>query len=485
MTLRPADLLGLPAPDLVFHVTLFRYAMVALVLAWAFVAARVRPVAAVAFGGLYALVACGFWMCVLGRPYGLFVDPSITRRVAECAVAAAAGGWEGVLSGERASGAGAWLGAHGLSARTLMLGPALVTPLVVALVGQLLYHLWSRRDRAWVGALLWLAFPSGDLDALRGPALLPGLWSHPLGALGFGATALLVLISTRDPRGRRWMVAGAVVAAAWLAAGVQWARLGESVTPLRPLQALLLVTLDQGLWLPLGWYGLVRRGEPGSRALVLGGLLALLPLPDAVRVEPWGPLALYRLGLMMAAAAPAAELCTYVGRALKGVRPALADVPDVRVGAAAALLALAPGSFPVWWTPVQLDGVFAESLDPVPVVVAEVAAAVQANTPPQAVVLAGREYAPAIAALAGRRVLRAPGLFAAPDEDARWKAEERVLAGRPDAPAARSYGVTHVLVGPGEFQEHGVESPDQLASRPSFRLVWVHPEGIRLYAVGG
>jgi hypothetical protein len=480
MSLRPADLLGLPAPDLVHDIALFRYVMVALAVLWALLVARAKPVAAVAFGGLYALGAAAFWVTLLGRPYGLFVDPAVTRRVAECAVAAAGGGWEGILSGEPARGVGAWLGRHGLAPSLLVHGPTLLAPLVVPLVGQLLYHLWSRRDRAWVGALLWLAFATGDLDALRGPALVPGLWAHPWGALGFVATAAGVLTGTRDPRGRRWLVAGAAIFAAWLGAALFWTALGEGVTPLGPFTRVLMVTLDQGLWLPLGWYGLLRRGEPASRALVLGGL-ALFLLPW--RVEPWGPLALYRLGLIMAAAAPAAELCTFAGRLLKEAQARLSDIPDVRAGAAAALLALAPGSFFVWWPPVQLDATFAESLDRVPATVLEVSAAVGEKTPRDAVVLAGREYAPAVAALAGRRVLRAPSLAPVPDDDARWKAEERTLAGRPDAPAARRYGVTHVLMAIGDFAEHGLTSPDELASLPGFRLVWQHPEGIRLYAV--
>jgi len=484
MTLRPADLLGLPAPDLAHHVALFRYAMVALVVAWVFVVARARPLLAVAFGAFYALIATLFWVTLLGRPYGLFADVAVTRRIAECAVAAGSGGWEGVLSGEAARGLGAWLGARGVSPRLLMLGPALLAPLVVPLIGFVLYQLWSRRDRAFVGALLWLAFPTGDLDGLRGPGVLPGLWAHPLGALGLLTSVIVVLVVARDPRGWRWAFVGVALAAAWLAAGAFWARLGESTTSVNAFHRVLLVTLDQGLWFPLGWYGLVRRGEPASRALALAGLaLFLLPWPALVRVEPWGPLALYRLGLILGAAGPAAELCARAGAALKRARATLAEVPDLRVGAAAALLALAPGSFPVWWSPVQLDAVFAESLDRVPGVVAEVADAVRTHAPPQSVVLAGPEYAPAVAALAGRRVLRAIALVPAPDEDERWKAEERVLAGRADAPAAKRYGVTHVLVAVGDFAEQGVESPELLVSRPGFRLVWQHPAGIRLYEV--
>ncbi|HET8644922.1 MAG TPA: hypothetical protein VFO85_05505, partial [Vicinamibacteria bacterium] len=273
-------------------------------------------------------------------------------------------------------------------------------------------------------------------------------------------------------------------AAAWVLAGAQWARLDEPTAALGLVGRLRAVTLDQGLWLPLGWYGFIRRGEPASRALAAAGLaLLLLPLPALVRVEPWGPHALYRLGLIMAAAAPTVELCAAAGAAIKEGLPRLAATQDARIGAAAMLLALAPGSFPVWWQPVQLDPVFADSLVPVGEVTLQAAAAVRTHTAPQAVVVAGHEYGPAVAVLACRRLLRAPALVPTADGDARWRAEERTLAGRPGAPAARPFGVTHVLMAVGDFQEHGLEAPEQLAARPRFRLVWQHAEGIRLYEV--
>jgi hypothetical protein len=450
---------------------------------WALVIARARPVFSVLFGALYALMAVAFWSAALARPYGLFVDPAITQRVAECAVATSSGpGWEGVLSGEPAASAGSWLAHLGIPPRALLFAPTLAAPLLIPLAGILLHQLWTRRDRAWTGALLWLAFPTGDLDGLSAAGLLPGTWAHPLGAAGVLASLLAVLVAARNRYTRRWVVVGSVLAALWVAAGVQWARLGEGTTPLGIVDRLLLVSVRQGLWLPVGWYGLLRRGEPAARALVLAGLVAFVLPPTAVlRIEPWGPLALYRLGLMMGAAAPAAEAAAYIGAALKRRVASLGGVSDIRVGAAAALLALAPGSFPVWWQPVQLDPVFAESLDAVPAIVVEAAAAVRAQTPPQAVVVAGPEYAPAVGALAGRRLLRLP-FRRAHDEDNRWRAEDRVLAGRPEAPAARPYGVTHVLIGVGDFADHGITAPEELAGR-GFRLLWQHPEGVRLYAV--
>lgn len=480
MSLRPGDLLGLPAPDLVQDLAAFRYAMVALALAWALIIIRVRPLVATLFGTIHAAAGVTFWTLALGRPYGLLIDPHVTRRVAECAVAAASGGWEGILSGQPAHGIGAWLGNIGLSPRLCMLGPSLLAPVVVPVIGALLYLFWSRRDRAWVASLLWLAFATGDLDALRGAGVVPGLWSHPIGALGLVATVAAVVLGARDDR--RWIPVGIAVAVAWIAAAAWWGRLGEPVSPTSAVQRVLLVTLDQGLWLPLGWYALLRRGEPASRALALAGL-AMLLMPAPVRIEAWGPHALYRLGLIMSASALVAEACATLGAALKRRVSVLSEVSDRRLGIAALLVVLAPGSFLVWWHPVQLDPVMAGSLDRVPAVVVEVAEAVRARTPPIAVVMASEEYAPALAALAGRRVLRAPALAQPDDGDARWTVEEKVLAGHTSDRLVQRYGVSHVLVAPGDFVDRGLARPEDLGRRGPYQLIYQHREGFRLYAI--
>jgi len=355
-----------------------------------------------------------------------------------------------------------------------------VVPLVAALVAAL----WARRDRAWLGALLWLAFATGNLDGLSGAGLVPGLWAHPLGALGLVATAAAVLALARVAERRwAWAVLAAAVAAGWLAAAAFWSALGEGVTPLGPLSRLLLVSLQQGLWLPLGAYGLVRRGEPASRALVAAGAALLLVPWPGVALEPWGPHAVYRLGLMLAAVAPLAEVCGLVGAALAARLPALRPRSALALGAALLLAGPGPGSFLVWWHPVQLDALYADSLDPVPSAIVQVAAAVRSHTGPQAVIVAAPEYAGAVTALAGRRVVRAPGFGRLDDSDDRWRAEQRVIEGRPGDRLVRRYGVSHVLLAPGDFVDRGLLRPEDLAARGPFTLVYQDAAGFRLYAV--
>ena len=185
----------------------------------------------------------------------------------------------------------------------------------------------------------------------------------------------------------------------------------------------------------------------------------------------------------MAAAGPVAELCAVAGAAAKRAHAGLENVVELRLGMAALLAVLAPGSFLVWWPPVQLDAVMAESLDPVPRVLVEVADAVRRHTGAESVVMASVENAPVVAALAGRRVLRAPSLVQPPDADARWLVEQKVLAGRTTDRLVRRYGVSHVLVAPGDFLDRGLEGPEELERLAAVQLVYVHPEGYRLYAL--
>src|SRR5262245_27418684 len=97
---RPGELLGLPPglPDLLSQAPALRYALVVLALGWALVVARARPWLALLAGIVFFEVAAGFWVAGLGRPYGLFADPAVTRRAAEVTVAAAAAGGEGFLA---------------------------------------------------------------------------------------------------------------------------------------------------------------------------------------------------------------------------------------------------------------------------------------------------------------------------------------------------------------------------------------------------
>lgn len=64
MTLRPADLLGLPDgfPDPLVHLVAFRYLLFALSLGWAFVVLRARRAWWTAAGAAWVVAAVGFWV---------------------------------------------------------------------------------------------------------------------------------------------------------------------------------------------------------------------------------------------------------------------------------------------------------------------------------------------------------------------------------------------------------------------------------------
>jgi hypothetical protein len=102
------------------------------------------------------------------------------------------------------------------------------------------------------------------------------------------------------------------------------------------------------------------------------------------------------------------------------------------------------------------------------------------------VVLASPAYAPAVAAVSGRRVLRAPTLMTPSDDDRRRRLERAVLTGEAPSPALLArYGLRYVLAAPGDFQDVGVDAPHELAARPHLRLRHVSREGFRVYEIVG
>ena len=104
-------------------------------------------------------------------------------------------------------------------------------------------------------------------------------------------------------------------------------------------------------------------------------------------------------------------------------------------------------------------------------------------TPPDAVFVASPEFAPALAVLAGRRVLRAPTLATAADEERRLRAERQVLSGEPGAAVVARYGITHVFVAPGDFRVYGIRAPEDLDGRGGLHLVFSNPQGWRIYGL--
>jgi len=480
VSLRPGDLLGLPGPDVMEHVALLRWTLVALALLWSAAIARRRKLLTLAAGVLFLEVAVGFWVLALGRPYGLLVDPAATRWAAQVSVVAETGRCdEGPLAGSRvASPAGALWGRVPLARSFLLLLPTLLPLAVPAGVGLAVALLWRRRDLGILGASLWLAFGTGDLDALGGAGFVTGLWLRPLASLSVLIGVLLVLALARFAnRGGAVLVLGIAAAACLL-----------PVPPVAPLPGLLgslrWLTLDQGLWLPLGLFGLARSRDAAPRVLVLGGVLAILAAGLGMPVEAWGGHALYRLGLILAGAEPVASLGAELGRALVG-HPRLAGRgwDPTSLGIALIFAACAPGSFLAWWDPPKLDPVAKASLAPLSPNLLVPMGWIRRETPREAVFIANAEYSAAVAAIAGRRVLRAPLLDAPADEERRVRAERLTISGRDAGPLRARYRMSHVLVAPGDFRAYGLRAPEDLDGRRGFRRLYADAEGLRVYAI--
>jgi hypothetical protein len=142
-----------------------------------------------------------------------------------------------------------------------------------------------------------------------------------------------------------------------------------------------------------------------------------------------------------------------------------------------------PRSFVAWWNPVAVDAVAEASVEPVSPRLRRAMEWLSAETPTNAVVLASPEHAPAVAALAGRRVLRAPTLVVAPDDQRRRRLERLLLLGQSPADLADRYGLSHVFVAPGDFKAYGITWPDDVAARGPFQRVYADENGLQVYAI--
>jgi len=477
MILRPGAILGLPegVPDAVSGLAPLRYVLLTLALAWAaaaLVGGRRRMLLA---GLVFATTAAGFWVLALGRPYGLFIDPQITRAAAEASVVAASGSRaEWFLAGEPAPATPAVvLAARGVPAALLILGPSFLPVVFLAAAAILIYAACPDRRQAPVAASLWLAFSTGDLETLRGAGIVPGLWSHPCTA----AAALVPLLLSVLP------VAAVVRGLAALGAGLVLFRppfASPVDTGLGAGQAVYLLTLDQVPWILLAAWGLRRGAWPAAPAL-MGAGAGLVLAAAAWPIDAWAGHLLYRAGLLLASAGPVEILAERTGEALRAARPSLVLGGGVRgLGLAVLAVAFVPGCFLAWWNPARLDPVAEASLFPHSSRIVDVAAWIREHTPSTASFLAPAEYGPDIAVLAGRRVLRAPRLGEAADEVRRQRVERLVLSGQPPEGPLRYYNLRYVFLAPGSFAEHGIRGPEDLEARPGFALRYAADE-FRIY----
>jgi hypothetical protein len=474
--LRPGAVFGLPEgfPDPVYHLGVFRYLLLGLTLAWAVAVARARRGLAVVIGCLYAAVAVGFWAVTLERPYGLFLDADATRRAAAVSVAASGGSF---LAGEPAEQA-LWpaLARLGVPAGPLILGPTFLPPLALLASALLILALRTPRERAWLESLFWIAFSTGDLDAIRGFGLVPAAWAHPEGTVVFLIVAAAVLVLGRWLRHRPaiWPIAALPCLAIALA---------PAATRHGPVELLLALTLDQGLWLPVALWGLVRDRDPVPRALMVGGGVVTVISAFGLPFDAWTAQVVYRLGVVLAATAPIARACEAIGRRLSGLGAARRAASPAALGCAIFLAVAVSASLPVWVDPLHQDPMAEASRERLSASLVNAMARVREATPSDAVVVASPEYTPMVAVLAGRRVLRAPMLAITADEERRVRAERLVLSGEATAPVVRRYGVSHVFIAPGDFRGYGIRAPDELSAVAGLRLVLVTEIGGRLYEV--
>jgi hypothetical protein len=475
MTFHPGGLLGLPpgVPAPLYDLGWWRDLLTVLALAAAWLELRHRRAAAVTAAVVMAVLALAFWIFALGRPYGLLVDPAITRWAADLSVAARAGGSDGFLVGEPGlQGLWAVLVRAGVAPGALLFLPT-VLPLVVLLATAAAAAALAPRDEAGLAAIVWLGASTGALDTLRGFGLVTTLWPRPMAGIALLAAMAVVVLAHRLLPPRAALVASVaalLVAAAWAPAGPRIA----------VAEALWLATLDQWPWIVPAAWAFRRAPWPAARALLTGGGAALALALGRGGDAAWIANAAYRLGVVL--------LATHGLRVLADKLSAgglVSPRVPARSGTAALVLVTLCGSMLVWWEPTRLDPVARASLDPVSPGALEAMAWLRENTPSAAVIVAGEDYAPSVAVLAGRRVLRAPTLAVAADEERRLRAQRALLAGRAVPDLVERYGLAYVLTAPGQFRDPGEPDAADLRGRAGLRLVYASPRGVEVYEIEG
>ena len=463
----PGALLGLPAglADAPADVVNLRYAVAIVAIAWAALLSRGRLRLAWLAGVCCVELVLVFWIAGFGRPYGVLVDPQVTRQAAETS-AAALGGDEGALAGEALRRSPAtWLASRGVPAHGLIALPTLLPLLTVPAIAWLVAAVPRPRADALLAASLWLAFSTAQSEAVRGAGFLPGLWARPWASVAVIVVVACVLTAGRLPGRHAGIAVGLLVVAAW-------ALVPAARPPLPLARRLLVATVDQAPWILLGGWGLARGAPGGAAALVAGGATAFLVLPVFRHVDTWGAEALYRVGLILASAGPLRRLLQAVVDGLLSDRSwrAAWGRPEW-VGCGALFLACVPGSFLARWDPGTLDEVALATREPLSSHLGPVFRWVRHNLPPDATCMASPEYAPMVAVLAQRRVLRAPSLGAPADDQRRRRVERMLLAGRePDL--LRRYRVQCVVFLDGDQGWLGLDSGDALARAPGLTLLY-------------
>lgn len=474
----PAELLGLPPGmlDPTRHVVVLRYALVVLGLGWAWLASSGRRWPTLLGGLLFAWLALGFWTLAFQRPYGLLLVPEPTREAAYAAQGESAAAPRGFVAREPFAG-GPWarLARLGVPPGWLVRSPTLLPLVTLPFMALLVATLW-RSPNATFAAALWLAFSTSDLEALDGLGFASGLWARPAASLGVLLLAGVLLAGSRA--GTPGRVGLALLA---LLGG------GLCLLPAAPAPAVWLLPrmllLDPWPWVLLAAAGSARGMPAGARECLLAGAGLLLAATLGAPFDAWAGLALYRLGLVLAGAGPLADALGRLAERLAQRLPRLAGRPGL--GLSLLLAAGLPGSFLTWWKPLELDPTAHASLATVSRPLLETAWWMRGHLPADAVVAASSEYAPAVAVLGRRQVLRLPLVLPTADEARRERLERALFVAGPQGQAnARRYGLTHVLVGPGDAKRWGFAGQPAEPPVPGrFVLLHEHAGGFRLYAL--
>ncbi len=434
-------------------------------------------------------VSVGHRVTALGRPYGLLFDPQITLERGRMAVAWALGDSRAeVLSHARSPGADVLttLAAAGVSPRAVSTVRQFLPIAGLLLSAAALGWLGRTRGKggfAVLAAGFWLVLSTGDLETLRGVGFLPGIWSHGVACVLLVCELVVLAAFGAQRVATPPVFAGALLAAPWF---VIAPLAGEP--DLAPTSVLLLLTFDQGL---LGCFAVLGARQGSAAGRVLGGVGALLLVIHGAsgHLDPWGPAALYRAGLVLLAVPGLERLFLMIGHeAARQWAPAGLHSGRVRASAAATAIGLfvaITGSFVLWWNPGRLDPVALESIEPIPNPVTAATEWIRTRTGPVAVFVASPGLAPAVSALGQRQVVRSPTLLVAEDDHQRRRAERVLLLNCDLSDFPRRYGVTHVLVAPGDFREYGIRWPDQLEEKPCFRGVYTGRSGYRVFEVVG
>jgi hypothetical protein len=465
VNVRLGGLLGLPegVPHPMDDLAPWRYLLVGLAVLAGVCVARGRPRAAVALAALQAAFALGFWLLALPVPYGVPHDPRSSLRAADVRVAAGDPAADGALAGRPNEHRAAVAASTRLGVPLVVAGPSLLAPLALVAAAVALALLGP--PYGWLAAILWLAACVVDADVVGSRVgVVHGLLDRPLAAAALLVGApVLAWAATREKGRAAPATAVAIVALATLGA----ARAEGAVPRLALLELPGFALLNAAAATVAGLAGLAWKPRSGVAALVASSAAALVLNAATGLADPSLAVAFLRLGLALAAAPLVLAL--------------LEQAAGARSGLATGVLVagLLGGSALTWWHP-DLDATLSDSLAEPRPALREAVAWAREHAAAEGTIVASADAAPLVASLAGRRILRAPGLVRTDDDQGRAELERAVLRGRARPQDLRRLRIRYVLATPGGFSPVWPQAVPDLRAH-GYALVFQGPAGVRVY----